>query len=220
MDVKIESSWQTALKNEFDLAYFLQLTMFVQHEYLNKKCYPPANQIFSAFDFTPYHDVRVVIVGQDPYHGEGQANGMCFSVSDGIKPPPSLKNMYKELKADIGVPIPTSGNLEQWAKQGVLLLNTTLTVRAGMPGSHQKKGWEKFTDKVIQTLNDEKQNIVFILWGASAQKKIALLNADKHFVIGSAHPSPFSANKGFFGSKPFSSTNAFLKANGIKEIVW
>jgi len=220
MQVKIEPSWEKALKNEFRKEYFLELIDFVKDEYRNYKCYPPENQVFSAFDFTPYNDVKVVIIGQDPYHGEGQANGLCFSVNDGIKPPPSLMNIFKELKTDIGKPIPSSGNLEHWAKQGVLMLNATLTVRAFTPSSHQNKGWEKFTDSAIQTLNNEKDDLIFILWGAYAQKKNAILDEEKHFIIESAHPSPFSANKGFLGSKTFSRTNEFLKSKGSKEIEW
>lgn len=220
MQVKIEPSWQTLLQNEFQEKYFHQLTDFVKEEYRNYKCFPPGNKIFAAFDYTPFENVKVVIIGQDPYHGEGQANGLCFSVNDGIKPPPSLMNIFKELKNDLGKPIPSSGNLEHWARQGVLMLNATLTVRASTPGSHQNKGWEKFTDIVIQTLNDKKHELVFILWGAYAQKKTAFLDEDRHYIIESAHPSPFSADRGFFGSKPFSKTNVYLKSIGKTEIDW
>lgn len=220
MQVKIEPSWQALLQNEFQEKYFHQLTDFVKEEYRNYKCFPPGNKIFAAFDYTPFDNVKVVIIGQDPYHGEGQANGLCFSVNDGIKPPPSLMNIFKELKNDLGKPIPSSGNLEHWARQGVLMLNATLTVRASTPGSHQNKGWEKFTDIVIQTLNDKKHELVFILWGAYAQKKTAFLDEDRHYIIESAHPSPFSADRGFFGSKPFSKTNVYLKSIGKTEIDW
>ncbi|NOS91950.1 MAG: uracil-DNA glycosylase, partial [Cyclobacteriaceae bacterium] len=182
--------------------------------------YPKAKQSFSAFDYCAFDDTRVVILGQDPYHGEGQANGLCFSVNEGIKPPPSLVNIFKEIRQDVGLPIPTSGNLERWAKQGVLLLNATLTVRASSPGSHQNKGWETFTDSVVKLISEEKRQVVFILWGAYAQKKGEVIDRSKHFVIASPHPSPFSADRGFFGSKPFSKTNEYLKSKGLKEIEW
>ena len=220
MDVKLDASWKEVLMNEFEKDYFKKLTEFVQNEYNTKTIYPPQSEIFSAFDFTPFENVKVVILGQDPYHGEGQANGLSFSVADGIKLPPSLRNIYKELKDDVGIEISTSGNLESWAKQGVLLLNATLTVEATKAGSHQKKGWETFTDAVIQTLSDKKENIVFILWGAYAQKKGAKIDRSKHLVIETAHPSPLGAYRGFWGSKPFSTTNQFLKSKNITEIDW
>ncbi len=220
MYVKLNASWKEVLMNEFEKDYFKKLTDFVQNEYNTKTIYPPQSEIFSAFDFTPFENVKVVILGQDPYHGEGQANGLSFSVADGIKLPPSLRNIYKELKDDVGIEISTSGNLESWAKQGVLLLNATLTVEATKAGSHQKKGWETFTDAVIQKLSDQKENLVFILWGAYAQKKGAKIDRNKHFVIESAHPSPLGAYRGFWGSKPFSTTNQFLKSKNITEIDW
>lgn len=220
MDVKLDASWKEVLMNEFEKDYFKKLTEFVQNEYNTKTIYPPQSEIFSAFDFTPFENVKVVILGQDPYHGEGQANGLSFSVADGIKLPPSLRNIYKELKDDVGIEISTSGNLESWARQGVLLLNATLTVEATKAGSHQKKGWETFTDAVIQTLSDKKENIVFILWGAYAQKKGAKIDRSKHLVIETAHPSPLGAYRGFWGSKPFSTTNQFLKSKNITEIDW
>lgn len=220
MDVKIESSWKEVLKEEFDKDYFKDLTRFVREEYQNHRIYPPAKLIFSAFDFTPFQSVKLVIIGQDPYHGQGQANGLCFSVNNGVRLPPSLLNIYKELKSDLGIEIPVNGNLESWAKQGVLLLNATLTVRSKSPGSHQDKGWEQFTDAVIQELVNRKEGIVYILWGAYAQKKGAIIPEDKNFVIKTAHPSPFSANRGFLGSKPFSKSNAYLRQIGKEEIDW
>ena len=218
--VKIESSWKEKLQDEFEKKYFIELTAFIREEYKTKVIYPPGKDIFNAFDSCPFDKVRVVIIGQDPYHGPGQANGLCFSVNDGIPQPPSLKNIFKEIESDLGATPPKSGNLERWAKQGVLLLNATLTVQANTPGSHQKKGWEQFTDAVIQKLSDEKEHLVFILWGAYAQKKGAIINAKKHHVLQSAHPSPFSAHSGFFGNKHFSKTNNYLKSQGFKEIVW
>ena len=220
MDVKIDATWKEVLKDEFEKDYFIKLIDFVRDEYQTKTIYPPASKIFSAFDNTSFENVKVVLIGQDPYHGEGQANGLSFSVADGIKLPPSLRNIYKELKNDLEIEISTSGNLEPWAKQGVLLLNATLTVEASNPGSHQKKGWEKFTDAVIQQLSDKKDNVVFILWGAYAQKKGAKIDRFKHFVIESSHPSPLGAYRGFWGSKPFSKTNSFLEAKNIQPIDW
>lgn len=220
MDVKIDATWKEVLKDEFEKDYFIKLIDFVRDEYQTKTIYPPASKIFSAFDNTSFENVKVVLIGQDPYHGEGQANGLSFSVADGIKLPPSLRNIYKELKNDLEIEIATSGNLEPWAKQGVLLLNATLTVEASNPGSHQKKGWEKFTDAVIQQLSDKKDNVVFILWGVYAQKKGAKIDRFKHFVIESAHPSPLGAYRGFWGSKPFSKTNSFLEAKNIQPIDW
>lgn len=220
MEVKIEPSWKAKLAEEFDKEYFKQLTSFVKEEVKAHTIYPAGKLIFNAFDHCPYDEVKVVIIGQDPYHGPGQANGLCFSVNDGVRFPPSLQNIFKEIQSDLGVPIPQSGNLERWADQGVLLLNATLTVRARQAGSHQKKGWEEFTDAVIKKLSDDKAGLVFILWGAYAQKKGAIIDASKHFVLKSAHPSPFSAHSGFFGSKPFSQTNAYLKRLGKEEIEW
>ncbi|MBW7871166.1 MAG: uracil-DNA glycosylase [Flavobacteriia bacterium] len=220
MDVKIEDSWKTVLKDEFEKPYFKNLTDFVKSEYSSHTIFPPGRQIFSAFEHTPFDRVKVVIIGQDPYHGRGQANGLCFSVSDGIPFPPSLQNIFKELKDDLNIEIPKSGNLERWADQGVLLLNATLTVRESNAGSHQNKGWEQFTDAVIQKLSTEKKNLVFILWGSYAQKKGAMIDPSKHFIIKSAHPSPLSSYRGFFGSKPFSKTNQFLKSIGKEEIKW
>lgn len=220
MDVKIEDSWKTVLKDEFEKPYFKNLTDFVKSEYSSHTIFPPGRQIFSAFEHTPFDRVKVVIIGQDPYHGRGQANGLCFSVSDGIPFPPSLQNIFKELNDDLNIEIPKTGNLEKWADQGVLLLNATLTVRESNAGSHQNRGWEQFTDAVIQKLSSEKQNLVFILWGSYAQKKGAVIDSSKHFIIKSAHPSPLSSYRGFFGSRPFSKTNQFLKSIGKEEIKW
>ena len=220
MDVQINDSWKGLLSGEFEKPYFKELVNFVKEEYQNYTIYPKGKKIFNAFDHCNFDDTKVVIVGQDPYHGEGQANGLCFSVNDGVTFPPSLKNIFKELNDDLGLELPTSGNLERWSEQGVLMLNATLTVRAKTPGSHQKKGWEQFTDHVIKELAEQKENLVFILWGAYAQKKGAVIDDSKHFVIKSAHPSPFSVHRGFYGSKPFSKTNAFLKSKGLEEIQW
>ena len=221
MKVNINESWQNTLSEEFDKPYFVTLIDFVKNEYGVKKCYPKGSQIFSAFDFCPFEDVKIVIIGQDPYHGFGQANGLCFSVNDGIAMPPSLLNIFKEIETDIQIPFPKTGNLERWAKQGVLLLNATLTVRENEAGSHQKMGWETFTDAVIQKISDEKENVVFLLWGGFAQKKGSRIHKEKHLVLESGHPSPLSANRGFwFGNKHFSKTNAFLKTKGLKEIEW
>ena len=220
MDVKIDPSWKERLNNEFEQPYFVELTQFVKSEYAHHTIYPKAKDIFACFDHCKFNDVKVVILGQDPYHGEGQANGLCFSVNDGVKPPPSLVNIFKEIKNDLGKPIPASGNLMRWADQGVLLLNATLTVRASSPGSHQNKGWEVFTDAAIKVLSEQKENLVFVLWGAYAQKKGEVIDRHKHLVIMSPHPSPFSADRGFFGSKPFSNANEYLKSKGLKEIEW
>ncbi len=221
MDVKIESSWKNKLSEEFEKPYFGTLTTFVKGEYMaGKTIYPPPKQIFNAFEHCSFDAVKVVILGQDPYHGPGQANGLCFSVSDAVKQPPSLQNIFKELESDLGKPIPDSGNLERWADQGVLLLNATLTVQARSAGSHQGKGWEAFTDAVIKKLSDEKENLVFILWGRYAQDKGAVIDEQKHLVLKSAHPSPFSAHSGFFGSKPFSKANAYLIMHGKNAIDW
>lgn len=220
VDVKIEESWRKVLEEEFSKEYFKKLTEFVKGEYGKYTIYPPAGRIFNAFDLCKFDDVKVVILGQDPYHGPKQANGLSFSVSEGIPLPPSLRNIYKELKNDLGVQPPESGNLERWAKQGVLLLNATLTVKAGNAGSHQGKGWEEFTDAVIGILSEKKENLVFILWGAYAQKKISLIDVFKHQIIESPHPSPFSADRGFFGSKPFSKANEYLSRSGAAPIDW
>lgn len=220
MDVKIASTWKHRLSNEFDKPYFTQLTDFVKTEYQTATVYPPGKEIFRAFDCCDFDDVKVVIIGQDPYHGPGQANGLCFSVRDGVRMPPSLLNIFKEIQQDLGKPIPQSGDLERWASQGVLLLNATLTVRAGTPGSHQNKGWEAFTDAVIRKISEEKENVVFLLWGSYAQKKGEIIDRSKHLVLMSAHPSPFSADRGFFGSKHFSKANQYLASKGLKEIDW
>ena len=216
----IENSWLERLSEEFQSSYFLELKNFLVEEKKKYKIYPPGSEIFSAFNYTPFDSVKVVILGQDPYHGPGQANGLCFSVKQGITQPPSLRNIFKEMNNDLGLPRPESGNLEKWARQGVLLLNATLTVRANQAGSHQNKGWERFTDKAIFTLSESKEHLVFILWGKYAQNKELLIDASKHHLIKSAHPSPFSADRGFFGSKPFSRTNAYLSGHGIDPIDW
>jgi uracil-DNA glycosylase len=220
VDVKIAPSWKSKLETEFHKPYFEQLIEFVKQEYQTNAIYPPGKEIFRAFDCADFDQIKVVIIGQDPYHGPGQANGLCFSVRDGVTMPPSLKNIFKEIQNDLGKPIPKSGELERWAKQGVLLLNATLTVRASTPGSHQNKGWETFTDAVIKQISDQKNNIVFLLWGAYAQKKGEIIDRNKHLVLMSAHPSPFSADRGFFGCKHFSKTNEYLKSKGLKEIDW
>ncbi|MFT6881575.1 MAG: uracil-DNA glycosylase [Marinoscillum sp.] len=220
MQVNIEKSWKQALSNEFAKPYFHELVAFVKDEYKNNIVYPQGKHIFTAFEYTPFDQVKVVILGQDPYHGPNQAHGLSFSVKEGVVMPPSLVNIFKELSTDLGLPIPPHGNLEKWAKQGVLLLNATLTVQTKAPGSHQNKGWESFTDAVIESLAKSREGLVFILWGANAQKKGEMISLDHHFVIQSPHPSPFSAYKGFFGSKPFSKTNDYLASNGIKPISW
>ncbi len=220
MDVRIEPTWKQKLNKEFDKPYFSELVNFVKDEYKKNTIFPPGNQIFNAFDHCSFENIKVVILGQDPYHGPGQANGLCFSVKDGVKKPPSLVNIFKEINHDLGKSIPESGNLESWAEQGVLLLNATLTVRASSPGSHQKKGWELFTDAVIQTISDEREHIVFLLWGAYAQKKGSIIDHSKHHVLTSPHPSPFSADRGFFGNKHFSKTNTFLESKNLSAIRW
>ncbi len=220
MDVKIAASWKARLADEFDKPYFQNLTQFVRNEYQSGVIYPPGKDIFRAFDCCSFEDIKVVIIGQDPYHGPGQANGLCFSVANGITMPPSLKNIFKEIAQDLGKPIPSTGDLGRWAEQGVLLLNATLTVRASQPGSHQNKGWEQFTDAVIKKISDEKQNVVFLLWGAYAQKKGEIIDRSKHLVLMSAHPSPFSADRGFFGCRHFSKANQYLKGKGLSEIDW
>lgn len=218
--VKIAPSWEKRLKEEFQADYFLKLVSFIKEEKVNQQVYPPGSLIFNAFDKCAFEDVKVVIIGQDPYHGVGQAHGLSFSVPEGIKPPPSLVNIFKELKDDIGKPIPLSGNLEHWAAQGVLLLNATLTVRAHAAGSHQNKGWEEFTDAVIRLINEEKKNVVFLLWGAYAQKKGSFIDIEKHCVLKAPHPSPFSAHTGFLGCKHFSKANTYLKDHGLTPIAW
>jgi uracil-DNA glycosylase len=220
MDVRIEQSWKQHLMPEFDKPYFVNLTNFVRDQYRTKTIYPPAKLIFNAFDQCPFDEVEVVIVGQDPYHEPRQAHGLCFSVNDGVEIPPSLQNIYKEIHDDLGKPIPRSGNLERWARQGVLLLNATLTVQAHRAGSHQGKGWEEFTDAVIRQLANERENLVFILWGAYAQRKGENIDTNRHLVLKSPHPSPLSAHRGFFGNKHFSKANEYLVAHGKKPIDW
>ena len=221
MEVNIHSSWKTQLEEEFNKPYFKDLTSFVKDEYSKHQCFPPGKQIFAAFDWCPFDNLKVVIIGQDPYHGVGQANGLCFSVNNGIAHPPSLINIFKEIESDLGTPYPTSGNLERWAKQGVLLLNATLTVRAHNAGSHQKKGWETFTNAVIQSISDKKENVVFLLWGGFAKQKTKLIDTSKHHVLTTGHPSPLSANRGYwFGNKSFSKTNSQLEQVGLEPIVW
>jgi uracil-DNA glycosylase len=219
-EVKIGGGWKEKLEDEFGEPYFVGLTDFVRKEYETKKVYPEPKNIFRAFDLTPFDAVKVVILGQDPYHGAGQANGLCFAVNPGMRPPPSLQNIFKEIESDLGREVSHDTDLSRWAKQGVLLLNATLTVRAASAGSHQGRGWEQFTDAAIRKLNDEREGIVFILWGNYARQKGAFIDRSKHFVIESAHPSPFSANNGFFGSKPFSKTNEYLKKQGENGIEW
>lgn len=220
MDVKIDASWKNTLKDEFEKDYFTQLVDFVKKEYRSHTVYPPGSKIFNAFDHCPFDKLKVVILGQDPYHGPNQAHGLCFSVNDGVTFPPSLINIFKEIQNDTDSPIPKSGNLERWADQGILLLNATLTVQAHQAGSHQRKGWEQFTDAVINNVATKKENIVFILWGAYAQKKAAFVNRDKHLVLESVHPSPLSASRGFFGNHQFSKTNQYLTDHGKTPINW
>lgn len=220
MDIKIAQSWKQRLSGEFEQPYFISLTNFVKEEYKSATIYPPGKEIFRAFDCCDFGNVKIVIIGQDPYHGPGQANGLCFSVRDGVRMPPSLVNIFKEIRNDLGKEIPQSGDLGRWADQGVLLLNATLTVRASSPGSHQNKGWELFTDAVIRKISEEKENVVFLLWGAYAQKKGEIIDRSKHLVLMSAHPSPFSADRGFFGCKHFSKANQYLKSKGLAEINW
>jgi len=220
MDVRIEPSWKEKLAPEFEKLYFANLVDFVRKEYANTTVYPKGKQMFNAFEKTPFSNVKVVILGQDPYHEPGQAHGLCFSVNDGVPLPPSLQNIYKELEGDLGIPVRASGNLEHWAQQGVLLLNATLTVRAHQAGSHQRKGWEEFTDAVIHRIAEEKKNVVFILWGSYAQQKGAFIDPCVHLMIKSPHPSPLSSYRGFFGSKPFSKTNDYLIKTGQEPIYW
>lgn len=218
-EVDIDDSWKKVLKEQFEAPYFAELKAFLISEKKKHNVYPPGNQIFSAFNHTPFDKLKVVIIGQDPYHGPGQANGLCFSVNPGIRKPPSLVNIFKELQTDLGIPIPEDGNLESWADQGVLLLNATLTVKAGMPGSHHKKGWERFTDAVIKAISDNKKGIIFLLWGNFAQTKADLIDKNKHFILTAAHPSPL-ARGAFFGSRHFSKTNKLLEHQGILPIDW
>ena len=220
MDVKIESSWEERLHGEFEKPYFKTLTDFVRDEYSHYRIYPPGGLIFNAFNLCPFDKVKVVLLGQDPYHEPGQAQGLCFSVNDGQTFPPSLVNIFKEIKDDIGTDIPQSGSLVRWAQQGVLLLNATLTVREHQAGSHQNKGWETFTDEVIKVLNTDKEHVVFMLWGNYAQRKGAFIDRSRHLVLTSAHPSPLSARRGFFGNHHFSLANSFLREHGMSEIAW
>ena len=220
MDVKIEESWKRCLAEEFDKPYFLDLTSFIRQEYTTRQIFPPGNFIFQAFERSPFDRTKVVILGQDPYHGPGQAHGLCFSVPEGIDQPPSLQNIFKEISQDLGIVAPSNGNLTRWADQGVLLLNATLTVQANRAGSHQNKGWELFTDSVIRVLAEEKEHLVFLLWGSFAQKKGEFIDRSKHLVLCSPHPSPLSSYRGFFGNKHFSKTNQYLEMHGIKPIQW
>ena len=221
MSIKIHDSWKQHLKEEFNKPYFEHLIEFVKKEYAVHTCYPKGSRIFAAFDACPFEDTKVVIIGQDPYHGPNQANGLCFSVQDGIPHPPSLINIFKEIQTDLGVPYPKSGNLERWAEQGVLLLNATLTVRAHEAGSHQNKGWEQFTDAVIKKIAEERTNVVFLLWGGFAKKKAKLIDSKVHHILTSGHPSPLSANRGYwFGNQHFSLCNKILNTTGNKSIIW
>jgi uracil-DNA glycosylase len=220
MEVKIEASWKEKLDEEFSKDYFMALTGFVREEYRTRQVFPPGNKIFNAFDLCPFDRVRVVIIGQDPYHNIGQAHGLCFSVNEGIEFPPSLVNIFKELNRDLGVTVPLSGNLERWARQGVLLLNAILTVRAHQALSHQNKGWERFTDAAICALNSHRENLVFMLWGAYAQNKGASIDQSKHLVLKTVHPSPLSASRGFFGCSHFSRCNEWLIARGLEPVQW
>lgn len=221
MDVKIENSWKSVLRDEFDKDYFVRLTEFVREEYRTAEAvFPPGNKIFAAFDATPFDEVKVVILGQDPYHNYGQANGLCFSVGDSVQMPPSLVNIFKEVNSDTGAPIPMSGDLTRWARQGVLLLNATLTVRAHQAASHQGRGWEQFTDAAVAALSARRENLVFLLWGNYAKRKGAVIDRSKHLVLESAHPSPLSAYHGFFGNHHFSRANAYLVEHGKAPVVW
>ena len=221
MKVNISESWKSVMQDEFEKEYFQNLASFVKSEYTQHTCFPKGKEIFAAFDHCRFDDVKVVIIGQDPYHGANQANGLCFSVHDKITHPPSLINIFKEIEKDIGKPYPISGNLESWADQGVLLLNATLTVRRGEAASHQKKGWENFTDAVIEKISEQKEQVVFLLWGGFAKKKGAKIDKNKHLILTSGHPSPLSANRGYwFGNKHFSKTNTYLKSIGNAEVIW
>ena len=221
MNVKIEESWKQHLSSEFEKPYFAELTNFVRQEYNSTTCYPPARLIFNAFNLCPFDKVKVVIIGQDPYHGPGQAHGLSFSVCDGVAFPPSLQNIFKEIEQDLGIPIPITGNLTRWAEQGVLLLNATRTVREHQPASHQRRGWEEFTDAAIKALNADRSHLVFILWGGYARSKASLIDASRHLILQSVHPSPMSANKGgWFGNHHFSRANAYLAIHGQEPIKW
>ena len=217
---QIEESWKAILRDEFGQQYFKELKEFLVDEKSKYTVYPPGGLIFNAFRLTPFDRVRVVLLGQDPYHGQGQAHGLCFSVPQGIVPPPSLVNIFKEVEKDMGIPVPSHGNLERWARQGVLLLNATLTVRANQPGSHQRKGWETFTNAVIRRLSENRVGIVFLLWGKFAQEKEELIDTNRHYILKAAHPSPYSAYNGFFGCRHFSKTNEILRKHGLDEIEW
>ena len=221
MKVQFEESWNQVLQTEFKKPYFELLTKFVKQEYKQNTCYPEGNKIFEAFNLCKFNDVKVVIIGQDPYHGPNQAHGLCFSVNDGIAHPPSLINIFKEIETDLNIAYPTTGNLSRWAKQGVLLLNATLTVRAHEAGSHQKQGWEQFTDAIINIVSTQNNHVVFLLWGGYAKKKSVLIDSKKHCILTSGHPSPLSANRGYwFGNKHFSKANVYLKSKGLSEIIW
>lgn len=220
MDVKIESSWKEKLRDEFAKDYFIALTEFVRQEYSTRQVFPPGNRIFNAFNLCPFDRVKVVIIGQDPYHNIGQAHGLCFSVTDGTEFPPSLVNIFKELNRDLGVPVPQSGNLERWAEQGVLLLNAILTVRAHQALSHQNRGWERFTDAAISALNRDRDNLVFMLWGNYAQNKGSSIDRARHMILNTVHPSPLSASRGFLGCSHFSKCNEWLKARGLEPVAW
>jgi uracil-DNA glycosylase len=220
MDKDISPSWNKVLEVEFSKEYFSKLTSVVEKSYLDGQVYPPKELIFNAFKLCPYKDVKVVILGQDPYHGAGQAQGLSFSVPDGVKIPPSLRNIYKELESDLGIKSPEAGNLEHWATQGVLLLNATLTVQEGTPGAHQGLGWETFTDTVIRKISEDKEHVVFLLWGKFAESKAVLIDNTKHLILTAPHPSPFSAYRGFLGSKHFSKTNTYLSKHSINSIQW
>lgn len=220
MDVKIEPSWKEVLNSEFEKPYFKSLTDFVRTEYKTRKIFPPAKLIFNAFDLCAFDNTKVVIIGQDPYHGPGQAHGLCFSVWENVQFPPSLRNIFKEIENDLGTPVPKTGDLTRWAKQGILLLNATLTVQAHNAGSHQQKGWETFTDAAIKTLSENKENLVFFLWGSYAQRKGEVIDQSKHLVLKSVHPSPLSASRGFFGNHQFSTCNKYLESKGLAPIQW
>ena len=220
MEVKISADWKAKLQNQFDMPYFEELTRFVRTEYQTQRIFPPGHQIFNAFDLCAWDQTRVVILGQDPYHGLGQAHGLCFSVNDGVRKPPSLLNIFKEIKTETGQEIPASGNLTRWANQGVLLLNTILTVRESTPLSHQNRGWETLTDEVISLIAREKEHVVFLLWGSSARRKAALIDSNRHLVLESAHPSPMSVERGFFGNNHFVRANEYLQMHGLKPVEW
>lgn len=220
MEVRLETSWKKVLAEEFEKPYFLELTNFVRSAYQARIVYPPPTRIFHALDSCPFERVRVVILGQDPYHGRGQAHGLCFSVPEGVAVPPSLQNIFREIHNDVGAPVPLSGNLERWVEQGVLLLNATLTVEAGSPGSHQGKGWELFTNAIIRALSEHREHLVFVLWGRYAQQKESLIDRSRHLVLKAAHPSPYSASNGFFGCAHFSKANEYLSKHGLEPIRW